>query len=64
MKAIDLKSIWRWWSEKFLKSKKKNEVTNEEKPMRSTKRLKNFLYKRFDFRYNRLTGVTEYRESA
>ena len=62
MKAIDLKSIWRWWSEKFLKSKKKNEVTNEEKPMRSTKRLKNFLYKRFDFRYNRLTGVTEYRE--
>ena len=62
MKAIDLKSIWRWWSEKFLKSEKKNEVTNEEKPMRSTKRLKNFLYKRFDFRYNRLTGVTEYRE--
>ena len=62
MKAIDLKSIWRWWNEKFLKSEKKNEVTNEEKPMRSTKRLKNFLYKRFDFRYNRLTGVTEYRE--
>ena len=64
MKAIDLKSIWRWWSEKFLKSEKKNGVTNEEKPMRSTKRLKNFLYKRFDFRYNRLTGVTEYRKSA
>ena len=62
MKAINLKSIWRWWSEKFLKNEKKNEVTNEEKPMRSTKRLKNFLYKRFDFRYNRLTGVTEYRE--
>ena len=62
MKAIDLKSIWRWWSEKFLKNEKKNEATNEEKPMRSTKRLKNFLYKRFDFRYNRLTGVTEYRE--
>ena len=62
MKAIDLKSIWRWWSEKLLKSEMKNDVTNEEKPVRSTKRLKNFLYKHFDFRYNRLTGVTEYRE--
>ena len=62
MKAIDLKSILKWWSEKLLKNEKKNEAPNDEKPVKSTKRLKNFLNKQFDFRYNRLTGVTEYRE--
>ena len=62
MKAIDLKSILKWWSEKLLKNEKKNEAPNDEKPVKSTKRLKNFLNKHFDFRYNRLTGVTEYRE--
>ena len=62
MKAIDLKSILKWWGEKLQKNEKKNEVTIEEKPVKSTKRLKNFLNKQFDFQYNKLTGVTEYRE--
>ena len=46
----------------FRKNEKQNIVSKEEKPVQSTQRLKDFLYKRFDFRYNRLTGVTEYRE--
>ena len=62
MKAIDWKSILGWWSKMLPASEQKNVVNNEEKPVQSTKRLKNFLNKRFDFRYNRLTGVTEYRE--
>ena len=62
MKAIDLKSILKWWEEKFPKKKKTNLVQDVEKPMKSTQRLKNFLNKHFDFRYNKLTGVTEYRE--
>ena len=62
MKAIDWKSIFGWWGKMLRKDERKNEVNNEEKPTQSTRRLKNFLYKRFDFRYNRLTGVTEYRE--
>ena len=33
----------------------------EERANRSTEKLKNFLLARFDFRHNRLTGVTEYR---
>ena len=43
---------------------RENEYSSAErrKPMKSTKRLKNFLNKQFDFRYNRLTGVTEYRK--
>ena len=32
-----------------------------EKPHRTTRRLKDFLNERFDFRHNLLTGVTEYR---
>lgn len=32
-----------------------------EKPHRTTRRLKDFLNERFDFRHNQLTGVTEYR---
>ena len=33
----------------------------EERANRSTEKLRNFLLARFDFRHNRLTGVTEYR---
>ena len=62
MKAIDWKSIVEWLGGMAHKSEKKCVVNNEEKPVQSTKRLKNFLNKRFDFRYNRLTGVTEYRD--
>ena len=62
MKAIDWKSILGWWGKLLQKEEKKPIVNNEEKPVQSTKRLKAFLNKRFDFRYNRLTGVTEYRE--
>ena len=62
MKAIDWKSILEWWGKMLQREEKKQVVNNEEKPVQSTKRLKNFLNNRFDFRYNRLTGVTEYRE--
>lgn len=62
MKAIDWKTLLGWWSRLLPSNEKKNGVNNEEKPVQSTKRLNNFLNKRFDFRYNRLTGVTEYRE--
>ena len=62
MKAITWETILEWWGKMLRKNEKKNVVSNEEKPMQSTQRLKNFLYKRFDFRYNHLTGVTEYRE--
>lgn len=62
MKAIDWKAIWQWWSKPLFTNERKKVVNNEEKPMQSTKRLRNFLNKHFDFRYNRLTGVTEYRE--
>ncbi|MBQ8770091.1 MAG: DUF3874 domain-containing protein [Bacteroides sp.] len=62
MKAMNWKSILGWWDKMFPREEKKQAVNNEEKPVQSTKRLKNFLNKRFDFRYNRLTGVTEYRE--
>ena len=61
MKAITWETILEWWGKMLRKNEKKNVVSNEEKPVQSTQRLKNFLYKRFDFRYNRLTGVTEYR---
>ena len=63
MKAIDWKNMLGWWS-KLLFTNEKKEVNNTEKPMQSTKRLRNFLNKHFDFRYNRLTGVTEYREKS
>ena len=62
MKAIDWKAIWEWWSKSLFTNERKKTVNNEDKPMQSTKRLRNFLNKHFDFRYNRLTGVTEYRE--
>lgn len=61
MKVFDWKSLLKRWSELLMKGEKIDGVCNEEKPTRSTQRLKNFLDKRFDFRYNRLTGVTEYR---
>ncbi len=62
MKAIDWKTLLGWWSRLLPANEKKNGVNNEEKPVQSTKRLNNFLNRHFDFRYNRLTGVTEYRE--
>ena len=62
MKAIDWKSILEWWGKMLQREEKKQVVNSEEKPVQSTKRLKNFLNNSFDFRYNRLTGVTEYRE--
>lgn len=64
MKAIDWKTILKWWGGKLFTSEKKNVVNNGEKPMQSTRRLGNFLNKHFDFRYNRLTGVTEYRKKG
>ena len=64
MKAIDLKNLLVWWNKLLGMNEQKNKVDNEEKPVQSTLRLKNFLNKQFDFRYNRLTGVTEYREKA
>ena len=62
MKAMDFKTLWEWWSKLLRNNEKKNEVNNEEKPVQSTLRLKNFLNRQFDFRYNQLTGVTEYRK--
>lgn len=64
MKAIDLKNLLVWWNKLLGMNEQKNKVDNEEKPVQSTLRLKNFLNKQFDFRYNRLTGVTEYREKT
>ena len=61
MKAIDLKTLWGWWNRLLRKPVTKNVESTGEKPMQSTLRLKNFLNRQFDFRYNRLTGVTEYR---
>ena len=62
MKALAWKSLWERWSEWLRKEEKKNVVNNGEKPTRTTQRLKSFLNRRFDFRYNQLTGGTEYRE--
>ena len=59
---MDFKTLWEWWSKLLRNNEKKNEVNNEEKPVQSTLRLKNFLNRQFDFRYNQLTGVTEYRK--
>lgn len=57
--------IWKnfhQWLEQWFPAKAKTSVlNNEEKPMQSVRRLRNFLVRRFDFRYNSLTGVTEYR---
>ena len=50
MKAITWETILEWWVKKLRKNEKKNVVSNEEKPVQSTHRLKNFLYNRFDFR--------------
>ena len=61
MKAIDWKSILEWWGKMLQREEKKQVANNKEKPVQSTKRLKDFLNGCFDFRYNRLTGVTEYR---
>ena len=47
MKAIDWKSILEWWGKMLLREEKKQVVNNEEKPVQSTKRLKNFLNNRF-----------------
>jgi len=55
MKAIDWKSILRWWGKMLLREEKKQMGNNEEKPVQSTKRLRNFLNKRFDFRMEIIT---------
>lgn len=53
-----LQKVWQTWlCEKGIVK----QVKSEEKPMDPTKRILRFLEKRYDFRYNRLTGVTEYR---
>ena len=62
MKAMNWKALLGWWSKWLRKEETKNVVNNEEKPVQSTQRLKAFLNRRFGFRYNSLTGVTEYRE--
>lgn len=62
MKAINWKAILEWWGKQLFTNEKTKDVNNEDKPVQSTKRLNDFLNKRFDFRFNRLTGVTEYRE--
>lgn len=63
MKTMNLKAMLRWWKAQFHKSEGKERTTiNEERPMQTTRRLNHFLSQRFDFRYNRLTGVTEIRE--
>ena len=65
MKTFDLRTILSWWNRMLPKEdEKKNMLRNEEKATRSVQRLKDFLEKRFEFRYNRLTGVTEYREKG
>ena len=64
MKAIDMKTIKEWWGRWLRKSEKKDVVSNEGSSAQRIRRLKNFLNKRFDFRYNCLTGVTEYREKG
>lgn len=62
MKVFDWQAILGWWSGMLREATGNEVVTKEVDPMKRTKRLKNFLDSRFDFRYNRLTGVTEYRE--
>ena len=58
MKTFDLRTILSWWNRMLPKEdEKKNMLRNEEKATRSVQRLKDFLEKRFEFRYNRLTGV-------
>ena len=43
MKAIDLKTLLVWWNKFLGMNEKMNKVDNEEKPVQSTLRLKNFL---------------------
>ena len=62
MKVMTLKNMLKWWSKVLHNREQKNEVDRVEKTRQSTRHLKTYLYKHFDFRYNRLTGVTEYRE--
>ena len=46
----------------FLHPKHEKQVNKkQEKANRNTRKLQRFLLERFEFRYNRLTGVTEYR---
>ena len=53
-----LQKVWWNWIRENVRIKPENQ---EEKSMDATKRILRFLEKRYDFRYNRLMGVTEYR---
>lgn len=56
-----LQKVWWNWIRENVRMKPENQ---EEKSMDATKRILRFLEKRYDFRYNRLTGVTEYRQKG
>ena len=53
-----------WWRSRLPETERKENVTDEAQPRFSVRRLQKFLTERFDFRYNTLTGVTEYRPKA
>ena len=57
-----VKSILKTWNNWFLKSPERTVSNRRYSAM--TKELKDYLLRHFDFRYNRLTGVTEYRPAG
>ena len=57
-----VKSILKAWNNWFLKSPERTVSNRRYSAM--TKELKDYLLRHFDFRYNRLTGVTEYRPAG
>ena len=61
MKQILVKAFQKVWRTWFRDEGNVKPVMCEEKPKDVTKRILRFFEKRFDFRYNQLTGVTEYR---
>ena len=64
MNVFNWKSLLSQWSKLLPKRVSRKSLYREEKPTQTTRRLKTFLNTRFDFRHNRLTGVTEYREKG
>ena len=49
----------------FLHPKHEEQVSKKlEKDNGNTRKLQRFLLERYEFRYNRLTGVTEYRQKG
>ena len=61
MKQILVKAFQKVWRTWLRDEGNVKPVMCEEKPKDVTKRILRFFEKRFDFRYNQLTGVTEYR---